>query len=301
MKIVVFGAGAIGSLFGALLAEHHSVIIVGRPSHISCIKKKGLTIKGKTHLTINVDAVESAQQITTPVDLILLTVKSYDTIQAVTQVRPLLQKSTMIVSLQNGLDNIEKIAQQIEKTHILAGVTTHGALFSGPGVITHTGLGTTVLGELDGRQTSRLVHLVNLFNRSGIQTQMSTTIIKEIWKKAVINSSINPLTAFLECKNGYLLENPILEKVVEAICRESSFIASSNGIILSFSEMIQVTKTIIRDTAQNSSSMLQSLQQGKKTEIDSINGALIRRGVAHRLQTPLNSILYDLISQQSSI
>jgi 2-dehydropantoate 2-reductase len=296
MNIVVFGSGAIGSLFGALLAKQNKVVLVGRAPHIKYIQQKGLTINGKTHLTVNVPAVESTKEVPLSADLILLTMKSYDTETASKQVRPLLHDQTMVVSLQNGLDNIEKIEQNIEKKHILAGVTTHGALFLSPGTIIHTGKGKTILGELDGRPSERLKTLISVFNQAGIETLMSTDIKREIWRKAIINSSINPLTAFLGCKNGYLLENPLLEKTVEYVCTESSRIASSKGIIASPVEMIEKTKEVIRDTAENNSSMLQSIQQGKKTEIESINGVLLRIGTEQKIDTPLNRILLELIT-----
>jgi len=296
MNIVVFGSGAIGSLFGALLAKQNKVVLVGRAPHITCIQQKGLIINGKTRLTMRVSAVESIKEVSFSPDLILLTVKSYDTETASSQIRPLLYNRTMVVSLQNGLDNIEKIEQNIEKKHILAGVTTHGAFFSKPGTITHTGIGKTFIGELDVSRSKRLASLSQIFNQAGIETQISTEIIREIWRKVIINSSINPLTAFLRCKNGYLLENPLLEKTVESICKESSLIASSEGILVSPLEMIRKTKEVIQDTNPNYSSMLQSIQQGKKTEIDSINGALLRIGSKHKIATPLNRILFELIT-----
>jgi 2-dehydropantoate 2-reductase len=296
MNIVVVGSGAIGSLFGALLAKQNTVILVGRAPHITTIQQRGLLIKGKTHLTLKVPAVESIREITVPVDLILLTVKAYDTEAACSQLGPLIQEKTMVVSLQNGLENIQKMEQTIEKKHLLAGVTTQGALFQEPGVITHSGKGKTILGELDGKTSERLEALVQVFNQAGIETQISTNIEEEIWRKAIINSSINPLTGFLGCKNGYLLDNPLLEKTVEAVCKESCEIATAHGIRVSPGEMIEKTKEVIRDTAQNYSSMLQSILQRKRTEIDSINGALLRIGMQHRKDVSLNRILYDLIS-----
>ncbi|DAC72569.1 MAG TPA: 2-dehydropantoate 2-reductase [Thermoplasmata archaeon] len=300
MNIVIFGAGAIGSLFGALLSKNNSVVLVGRGPHISCIQENGLTVKGKTRLSVTVPAVESTKDISFTPDLILLTVKSYDTETASKQILNIIQDETMVLSLQNGLDNIERIEQIIEKNHILAGVSTHGTIFSKPGEITHTGKGKTILGELDGHQSKRLESIVHIFNEAGIDTQMSEDIVKEIWIKAIINSSINPLTAFFGCKNGYLLDNPLLEKIVECVCMESSLIASSEGITLSPSEMIEKTKEVIRDTALNYSSMLQSIQQGKKTEIDSMNGTLVRIGVDRHIDAPLNEILTQLITSLGS-
>jgi len=296
MNIVVIGAGAIGSLFGGLLAKHNTVVLVGRAPHVTNIQQKGLIINGKTRLTVTVPAVESIKDISLSPDFILLTVKSYDTETASKQIRRLLHEQTMVVSLQNGLDNIEKIEQSVEKKHILAGVTTHGALYSKPGIITHTGRGKTFLGELDGHPSERLRSLICIFNKAGIKTHASSDIQGEIWRKTVINSSINPLTGFLGCKNGYLLKNPLLEKTVESVCTESSMIASSRGILVSAPEMIRKTKEVIRDTAENYSSMLQSIQQGKKTEIDSINGALLRIGSEQNIDVSLNMILFELIN-----
>lgn len=296
MNIIVFGAGAIGSLFGALLAKKNAVVLVGRPPHITTIQKKGLIIMGKTNSNVKTTALESIKDISFQADLILLTVKSYDTETAASQLSQYISDETMVLSLQNGLDNIEKIERFIDKKHILAGVTTQGALFLKPGEIIHTGLGETILGELNGSSSERLLRLVTLFNDAGIHTTPSNGIKKEIWIKIIINSSINPLTAFFGCKNGYLLENPLLERVVECVCTESSRIASSEGISLYVEEMIKKTKEVIRNTADNYSSMLQSIQQRKKTEIDSINGKLASIGDNHKINVPLNRILTELIN-----
>jgi 2-dehydropantoate 2-reductase len=295
MNIVIVGAGAIGSLFGALLAKNNTVVLVGRAPHITAIQHNGLNINGKTHLHVKLSAVESVKDVPISPNLILLTVKSYDTEIAIKHTVPLIHDETVVVPLQNGLDNIEKIEHIVDKDRIVAGVTTHGAIFSNPGVIRHTGKGKTFLGELDGTLSKRLENIVRIFNEAGIETQVSDDVVKEIWAKAIINSSINPLTAFFNCKNGYLLENPLLQKIVEAIGEESTHIAQAEGIKLTSPDMIQRTKEVIRDTANNYSSMLQSVQQRKKTEIDSINGKLITIGRQHRIDTTLNKILVELI------
>ncbi len=296
MNIVIVGAGAIGSLFGALLAKNNSVVLVGRAPHITAIQHNGLNINGKTHLHVKLSAVESVKDIPISPNLILLSVKSYDTETAIKHTVPLIQDETVVVSLQNGLDNIEKIKHIVDKDCIVGGVTTHGAIFSNPGVIKHTGKGKTILGELDGIRSKRLENIVRIFNEAGIETQVSNDIVKEIWGKVIINSSINPLTAFFNCKNGYLLENPLLQKIVETISEESTNIAQAEGIKLTTPDMIQRTKEVIRDTASNYSSMLQSVQQRKKTEIDSMNGKLVTIGKQHRIDASLNKILVELVT-----
>ena len=295
VNILIVGAGAIGSLYGALLSKRNTVVLVGRTPHMTAIQHEGLTIKGKTQIHVSIPAVETFDKIQISPDLILITVKSYDTEVACRQILPYVHDDTMVMTLQNGLDNIEKMGQYIKKSHILAGVTMNGALISKPGEIHHTGKGETILGTTDGRWSPQLETIVNIFKDAGIQTRISDDIVREIWMKAIINSSINPITAFLGCKNGYLLENPILKNIVEQVCHESTTIAASEGISVTPTEMIEKTIRVIRDTAQNYSSMVQSVRQGKKTEIDSINGALMRSGIKHDIDVALNKILMELI------
>ena len=290
MYIIIFGAGAIGSLLGAFLSKKNDVLLIGRKSHILSIKKNDLIIQGKTNLKIKIKAMEKADGLKLKPDLLILTVKSYDTESAILQAKKTIDDDTVILSLQNGLDNIDRIKQYISYENIIAGVTTHGAFFPEPGIIKHTGKGIT-----NGKKTERIVNIVKCFNESGIETIFSKDIIKEIWFKAIINSSINPLTAIFQCKNGYLLENPILENLVEKICVESTKVANSEGINLSHQSMIKKTKVVIRNTSENYSSMFQSLIKDTKTEIDFINGKIVDIGKRNNIQTPLNQVLVFLI------
>ncbi len=291
MNIVIFGAGAIGSLFGALLSKGNNVLLIGRKTHVTAIRKNGLIIKGKTHLNVKIMAKSSVDNVSFSPDLLILTVKSYDTETALLQARKIITDNTIVLSLQNGLDNIDKISKFLNPKRIIAGVTTHGAFFSKPGIIKHTGKGKTLLGELNGKKTKRIDYIVKLFNQAGIETADSKNILKEIWIKAIINSSINPLTAIFQCKNGYLMENPLLEKLVEMICKESTGIANAEGIDLSYSEMLNKTNEVIKNTSDNYSSMLQSIKKRKKTEIDSINGKLIEIGKKHNISTMISQVL----------
>ena len=291
MNILIFGAGAIGSLFGGYLSKRNNVLLIGRKSHVSKIKKSGLLIDGKTNLNVKLDSATSVNNISISPDLIILTVKSYDTSSAIKQVRKIMNNKTIVLSLQNGLGNIDKIKKIVNSKKIIAGVTTQGAFFSGPGHIKHTGNGTTIIGELNGDKTKRINNIVNAFNEVGIKTLYSNNITKEIWIKGIINSSINPLTTIFQCKNGYLLKNPILENLTEKICEESTNIANAYEVNLSYNKMINKTKKVIRNTSENFSSMLQSYNKGKKTEIESINGELIKIGVKQKIDTSLNETL----------
>jgi len=291
MKIIIFGAGAIGSLFGALLSKKNDVLLFGRRYHIDAIKKNGLEIKGITNLNVKINAEFSFDNVTFSPDLLILTVKSYDTETAIKQAKKIINSDTKVLSLQNGLDNIEKISKVVDSKRIIAGTTTHGAFFSKPGLIKHTGTGITILGELNKEKNKQLEKIIKLFNEVGIKTKGSKNIINDIWKKAVINSIINPITAIFRCKNGYLSKNPVLNRLLEMICEESIKIANSEGIDISYHDMILKTKEVIKNTSENSSSMLQSVLNKKRTEIGSINGKLIEIGTKNKISTKLNEIL----------
>lgn len=295
MNIVVFGAGAIGSLFGAFLSKNNNVTLIGRKPHIDAIKKNGLSITGLTNIQINIHAAESIKNISFPPDLLILTVKSYDTENVIKQIVQFIDKKTIILSLQNGLDNIDKIKRYVKKNQIIAGVTTSAASFLKPGMIKHTGKGEIIIGELNCLITLRLKKLKKIFDDAEINCRTSSNIFKEIWVKAIINSSINPLTTFFNCKNGYLVENPILKNLVKLICYESTNVAISQGFSLSYKKVYDKTIDVINSTTENYSSMLQSYKNGKKTEIDSINLKIIEFGNTHNVNTPLNNFLFKLI------
>ena len=295
MNIVVFGSGAIGSFFGGMLSKKNNVVLVGRRKHVNEIIKNGLIIRGKTQLELKIKAVEQFKEINFSPDLILLTVKAFDTNQAINEIAPFLSKDMILLSFQNGLDNLERIKQVVPEEQILLGVTSHGVQFTNPGLIIHQGMGSTVIGEISKKETERIQKIASLFNESGIPIEISQDILKEIWKKAIVNASINPLTAIFSCNNGYLLKNPILKNLVDKICRESVLVAHEQGYSFSSDTLLQITHKVIMDTEQNFSSMLQSIQQGKQTEIDQINGKISEIGIINECNASLNFLLTKIV------
>ena len=291
MNIVVFGAGAIGSFFGGVLSKNNNVFLIGRKDHVEKINKNGLKIIGKTNHNAKLEAFAFVKDVFIIPDLVILAVKSYDTQQAMSLIKPIIRDNTYVMSLQNGLDNIGKIRKYVNSEKILACITTHGVVFSKPGSVEHTGVGRTIVGALNNKKTGFVKDIASNLNNCGIKTTICNEINSEIWTKAIINSSINPVTSIFCCKNRYLLNNPILEKIVERICIESTNIANSQGFNFSESDMIDKTKQVINETSENYSSMLQSVKSGKKTEIDSINGKLVEIGKKSGVDASLNEIL----------
>lgn len=294
MNIVIFGAGAIGSLFAGILAKNNNVVLVGRKKHVEAIRQSGLKIKGKTNAVVKISAVERVKDLFFSPDLVIISVKSYDTEKSAVEIKKILGKNTFVMSLQNGLDNIEKLQKIVDKKKLFVCITTHGSVFSKPGVIFHTGIGKTKIGSI---VKNKLLEnrFVEMFNSSGIKTVYSEDIMYDIWAKGIVNSSINPLTCLFKCKNGYILENPVLEKIMEKICFESVSVANACGFNFAYSEMLKFTKEVICDTCENFSSMLQSVQKGRKTEIASINGYIVKNARKFDLNVSLNELLVYIV------
>lgn len=289
MKIAILGAGALGSFIGGMLCKKNEVNFIGRKKHMDAVKKNGLKIKGKTECVVYPKVGEEE----TP-DLIVVAVKAYDTKKAIVEHLSLVGKKTILLSLQNGLGNEKILTEIVGEEKVIGGVTSHGITFLKPGEIYHSGEGETIIGELNGAITERVKRLADVFTECGIETRVSAQIKKDIWCKAIINAAINPLTAIARCKNGYLLKNEFLKKVMREVCREGVAVARSEGIELE-KEVIKKTEEVAYLTRKNYSSMLQSIMQGKKTEIEEINGEIIKKGKKNNVPTPTNFTLFAII------
>ncbi|MHC1566804.1 MAG: ketopantoate reductase family protein [Candidatus Syntropharchaeia archaeon] len=287
-RIMVMGAGALGSLFGGLLADSgYDVILVGRKKHVDAINKNGLRISGLTDKIIDVKAS------TTPVDadLILFTVKSYDTEKAARELR--IEKDTTVLSLQNGMGNEEKIASIIGEEHVLGGITSYGALFVEPGHIKHTGIADTFIGELNGEITQRAKKICEMFKNAGIKTEITDNIREKIWEKLVINVGINAPTSICRIKNGMLLEIPEMKWIMEKAVEEAVEVAKRMGIKIT--NPLEKVIDVATKTRENESSMLQDIKKGKRTEIDAINGIIVELGEKFGIPTPVNRTLFSLV------
>lgn len=301
-NIVFFGAGSIGSLFAAKLAARfpkYSVSLVGRKDDVDVIKKNGLRVSGKSDIYVKIPVFESVEQVKSKISLLFLCVKNFQTQEAVCQLKDHLSKDCVIVSLQNGLSHLEVLKKNFEGFEIVVGVTSHGAQRMQPGLVNHTGIGFTIIGNLRNASEERLLQICTLFSESGIMTSSDVDIVSVLWKKAIINSSINPITAFLEVENGKLAANPILKSFVSAVCAESSAIACARGFDIDVDSALDKTFEVIAQTKKNKSSMLQCVLAKKKTEIESINGVFVSVGSELGIDTHLNSLLLHLIKEKT--
>ena len=299
MKIGIIGAGAMGCLYGAKLSEHpeNDVFLVDVwKEHVDLIQSSGLEMEenGRIRQYRKVRASCSAEQIGC-CDLVIVFVKSTLTRQAVRENRSLFGTDTIALTLQNGLGNIDILCEEIGASHVIAGTTAHGATMLGPGKMRHAGCGTTIIGELDGSCTKRLETIACIFRNADLETELSDNVLGLVWDKLMVNVGINALTGITGLQNGNLLDYPEIEELLEAAVREAQSVAQSKGIKLNFQDPAGHTKDVCRATANNRSSMLQDILNGKQTEIDMINGAIVREGAAEGIDTPVNHVLTNLI------
>jgi 2-dehydropantoate 2-reductase len=297
MKIAVIGSGAMGSLFGGFLAESDQDVwlLDNHTERSQTINKVGLKIEGVSgkHL-VRIKSTTEASQIGT-VSLALIFVKSYDTARAVSGASKVIGDETVVLTLQNGLGNAERICSLVGRSKVIAGTTSQGATVLGPGHIRHAGMGDTVIGQLDGKITKRLEDICGVFNSAKIPTRISDNVEGLIWNKLLVNVGINALTAITKLPNGKLLDYPETRELFRLAVQEGFRVAKAKNIKIGFKDPVAETESVCEKTASNISSMLQDLLRKKRTEIDYINGAICVQGDRLGIPTPINKALTLLI------
>jgi 2-dehydropantoate 2-reductase len=303
MKIAVMGAGAMGSLFGGLLAEagEDVTLIEVWKEHVDALNARGLRITGISgERTIEVNSTTDPGKVG-PVDLVIIFVKSYDTAEAARDALPMVSDETVFLSLQNGLGNIDKIAEAAGRKRIIRGVTAQGSTMMGPGEIYHAGQGLTVIGEPDETSTERVERIAKAFKHAGIHTKISSNIMGALWSKVLVNVGINPLTALTGLRNGELLDHPEIRQVMRRAVEEATMVAQSLGIEMEFDNPVEKVYEVAEATAANRSSMLQDVERGRKTEIDALNGAIVELGRLIGVDTPVNYTLVTAVKGLESV
>lgn len=297
MKIVIVGPGAMGCLSAVLLqrAKQELWILDKRKDRAEKIAKQGISAQGLSgNLQANVKITTSPEDIGTA-DLVIISVKSYDTKEAIKHALPLIGKATTILTLQNGIGNLEIIGEIAGQGKIIAGVTNQGATLLDTGIVRHAGRGETIIGGLDGKITPELRSLREIFNKSGIETKISRDIKGLLWSKLIINAGINALSAITRLANGKLIEFEGTRRILREAAAEATKVAKRKRIKLIYDDPLAKVEAVCEATAANISSMLQDVLKKKRTEIDFINGVVVRQGQELGIATPINSLLTDLV------
>ena len=299
MKIAIVGPGAMGCLFAGLLVEAGQEDVWLFDKHemrAREITKNGLKIEGigGNRSISGIRATADPQEIDLA-DLVLICVKSYDTAVASHSILPAVGDDTIVLTLQNGLTNVETISQILGKDRIIAGITSHGATMLGAGHVRHAGAGETVIGEPGGSSSPRVECIAGILRSAGLQTITSRGIYNSIWAKLIINAAINPLTAITKLRNGELLQYDETRKLLSMTAEEAARVASARRILLPYDDATSAVEAVCRATSSNVSSMLQDVLRQRRTEIDAINGAIIDEARKTGTEAPINETLTYLV------
>jgi 2-dehydropantoate 2-reductase len=287
MEIIVLGAGAIGSLYGAKLAAKNAVTLVARARHADAINANGLRVEGLESQVVRLPAGTELERIG-PDALVLVTTKVADTGAALSPIAPLVRHDTTIISLQNGLDS-EKIARRAlgSRGVVLRGITQFGAIFKSAGVIEFMARGYTLL-----EKHERSDRIAAVLNAAELDCRISPDITRDVWHKLVINCVVNPITAILGCEVGGIA-NPELDPLKKLVIAECRAVAATQGVVLN--ENLQQEIQDFFRPSHNIASMLQDLRRGRATEIDYLNGAVVALGARHNVVCPVNAALTAIV------
>jgi len=299
MKAGIIGAGALGSLFAHIFSEHNisTVLYELNENTVSEIKSKGITlVKGDVSTNIK-PQISSSPGILADCEITFLFVKSYSTAEAVKSVSGYLKKNSILVSLQNGLGNVEDIREYIDPGRIVYGTTTMGAAKPFLSEVVAGGSGVINIG---GDHESNVKSVHELLVSAGLDSHIVSDPGMYLWQKAIINAGINPIAAILNIPNGGIISDSYAATLQENIIREAVASAQANNIKLDFNEMLKITRDVCEKTSINLCSMLQDIKNRRKTEIESINGKIIRYAEDKGMELPYNKALFLLVKSLES-
>jgi 2-dehydropantoate 2-reductase len=299
MNTLIIGAGSVGSLFGALLAEagHQVLLLDNHAQRAQAVNSRGLLVEGVGGArTIPMAALPLGDKTDFKPELALVTVKAYSTQQAARDLEPYLDADTPVLSIQNGVGNVEILQAAIGGDRVLAGTTSNGANTVAPGHIRHAGQGDTFIGEVCTTEvTPRALGIARAFTDAGLAAAAVGDVTGLLWGKLLINVGINPLTGLLQVRNGRLVELPDADALLEDAVLEALRVAQQKGIAIPFPDPVAKVREVARLTAQNISSMRSDVMNHKPTEIDYICGAVVRAGRETGVPTPINETLLRLV------
>lgn len=291
MKIAVMGAGAVGCYYGGMLARAgHEVVLVARPAHVAAIRADGLLLDTQTfqeRVRLQADTEPAAVQ---GAQCVLFCVKSTDTESAGQAMAPYLGTDTVVLSLQNGVDNAERLQAVLQRS-VLPAVVYVAAGMAGPGHVRHHGRGELVIAPSPASGD-----IARSFAAAGIPVEISDNVAGALWAKLVLNCVYNPLSAITQLPYGEIVDSPGLEvpRMMDDIVHECMAVARACGVQLP-EGTAEAVLPLARSMATQVSSTAQDLARGHRSEIDHLNGYVVRRGEALGIPTPTNRMLHTLV------
>src|SRR6185369_15308347 len=293
MRILVFGAGAVGGYFGALLARGGAdVTFVARGENLAVLRRDGLTVRlgSETLHLASVRAVDDPAASPRP-DLVLVCVKSYDTPGAAAALRPVVDAGTIVLSLQNGVENEDVLARALGLPPLLVALTRIGVELVAPGVVDYSGRGTILFGEPDGGETARARRVAEALAAGGVPHQLRSDILVAAWEKLAWNVGFNAVTTLTRSTVAEVLAHPGARELVVAAMEEADAVATALGIPVRRTRTEAVLRDSVGGLPDFRTSMLQDLLRGRRLEHDALNGAVLRAAARTGVAVPVNHAL----------
>lgn len=298
--VAVVGAGAVGCYYGGMLAAAGvPVTLIGRAQHVDAMRRDGLVIeRAERRDVVRVDATTDVAS-ASAANIVLVCVKSPDTIKTAAALEPHLRADTVLVSLQNGVENAQWIADAVGQT-VLAAVVWVGAYMNGPGIVRHAGRGDLVLGiaracvDRPGA-AARVREVAALFERAGVACPVADDIEAALWSKLIVNCAFNAISAVGRARYGRMARTPEIRTLMESAVREALAVARASGVTLDDDAMLASVWRTAEALPTQYSSTAQDIVRGKPTEVDMLNGLIARRGEAVGVEVPVNRTLHALV------
>lgn len=290
LRVAVMGAGAVGCYFGGMLARAgHEVTLVARPQHVEAIRRAGLRMETKTfdeHVRLNAASDASGVR---DADLVLFCVKSMDTEEAGRQLQPFLRPDTLVLCLQNGVDNAERLRGVLPRQEVAAAVVYVATEMAGPGHLKHNGRGELVI-----EPASASERMGRALREAGVPTEISANVRGALWLKLILNCAYNAVSAIAQMPYGQTVQGAGIPDVMRDVVDECLAVAVADDVQVP-GDAHAVTLKLVESMPGQYSSTAQDLARGKPTEIDFLNGYVVRRGQALGIATPANRVLWALV------
>ncbi|MDD5510600.1 MAG: 2-dehydropantoate 2-reductase [Dehalococcoidales bacterium] len=302
MRIFIVGSGGVGGYFGSLLARAGAdVTFLARGEHLAAIRKHGLAIRS-VHGDYQIQpaqTVATIAEITDP-ELVILAVKTYDSADAAQQLSGVVNSNTVIISFQNGIDNDIEIKKYIENAKVFPGLAFLSAVRAAPGLIVQSGeLRKLVFGDRNVPENEQLQKIEEIMRNAGIDARISDNITRDLWQKFILINAFSGMTAVCRASIGAVLSNPVTRRVYARCVREAIEVAKTLGIDIPdnmFDKVMGITEEFTPDSR---SSLLVDIETGRPTEIETLNGTLVRLAEQLGIEVPVNELIYGAIKLSS--
>jgi len=297
MRIAVMGAGGQGGLFGSLLSQAgHDVTLIARGRNLEAIKNNGLKLRSKIFgdFTVQVKATDNPESVG-EVYLILFCVKNYDLKIAIEQIKPMIGPETTVLTVQNGVEAPDRIGDIIGSEHVVAGVSRTNSQLVAPGEVNHNGGKSLVFGEFSGEISPRVEKLEKAFRKAGFEASASDKIKSVLWNKLTTLSGLQGVVCLTRSSIGTVRDHEETWELMRRVMLETAKVALAEGVVISEDSIDARLNSIARMPPEIKPSMMADLEAGRRIELETFNGAIVRIGKKHGVDTPLNYAIYSAL------